>query len=106
VTSLLDGNIEHVFYTSQTDAHLRELAYSNGVWHGNDLTAITHGPATYASGLTAFVDGTIKCVFYVSQDYHVREMYYYNGVWQGSDLAAITNGPSADWVSLTGFVAP
>lgn len=92
LTGFFDGSIEHVFYVSSPDYHVREL-YNNGAWRGNDLTAATNGPTAPQSLVTSFFDGSIEHVFYFSGDNHVRELYYQNGRWLGNDLTAATNGP-------------
>jgi hypothetical protein len=98
LTSFFDGSVEHVFYVSQPDNHVRELYYAKafffGQWLGNDLTADTNGPQANNTALTSFFDGSVEHVFYISQpDNHVRELYYANGKWWGNDLTADTNGP-------------
>lgn len=56
LTSLFDHALtKHVFYISYADSHVRELYYSNGRWLGNDLSAITKGPAALPYGITRFV---------------------------------------------------
>jgi hypothetical protein len=102
LTSFFDGSVEHVFYVSASDGHVRELYY-NGKWLGNDLTAATNGPPASFYSLTSFFDGSIGHVFYVSDpDSHVRELSY-NGTWSGNDLTAAVNGHYANEGSLTSF---
>jgi hypothetical protein len=116
LTSLSGGSVEHVFYISDPDYHVRELYYANGKWWGNDLTAVANGPQ--AGGLnigfgqiTSFFDGSTEHVFYLSQsDSHVHELFYYNDKyyifgWWDNDLTLYTNGPPGLWLASLFFVS-
>ena len=88
MTSFFDGSIEHVFYISAFDYHVREL-YFDGRWLSTDLTQVTNGPVAWNfAALTGFFANGIEHVFYLSDDGHVRELYYDNGRWLGNDLIA------------------
>jgi hypothetical protein len=104
IAGFFDGSIEHVFYVSTSDNHVRELYY-DGSWQPNDLTAVTNSPPAGGS-LTGFFANGIEHVFYVSpEDGHVRELYYFGGSWLPNDLTVATNGVNVNNSWLTSFFA-
>ncbi|MBZ5504323.1 MAG: hypothetical protein LAO78_02450 [Acidobacteriia bacterium] len=79
-----------------TDQHVHLLFY-DGLWHTEDLTAMTGAlNAAANSGLASEVNtiGNSVEVHYIGTDQHIHTLWY-NGTWHVADLTAITGAPNA-----------
>jgi hypothetical protein len=98
------GHSKQVAYVGQ-DGHIHELSLeAGGLWHHEDLTAITYAPR--AVDLMVGYEwplGQCKQVAFVGEDHHLHELYKGAGNgWRYADLSHITNAPQATDV-LTGY---
>lgn len=101
---------EHVFYIAQ-DNTIRELYYSGGTWHGNNLSAAVPAAVRPArnSPLTAFAAEyeNTQHVIYVNENGDVQELYWSNGGWNTGDplnLQARASQPASN-SALAGYAA-
>ena len=114
--TLFNQQQQHVNYLGfvGSDIHVFEL-YFDGLWHFNDLTALTGAPpvSPLLSEPHGYITNHQQHVNFVGVDFHVHELYY-DGAWHHNDLTALTGAPLAGmtlhvdgnpgWVSaLTGY---
>jgi hypothetical protein len=99
----LNNDVARVYYFDSNDS-LIELADvgANEPWHVNNLSAITHAPATgSARVLTCFgVNGVASRVYYFDQHGNVIELAWADDKrWHAYNISAAARAPAASFVS-------
>jgi hypothetical protein len=91
------GNLQYVYFLSDTDGHIHQFFYNNSSWSNQDLTAITKTTTEgYATSVAALVlPGTKKMrVYFNNGNGHILQLSSFNNAkWAALDLSKKSKGP-------------